>query len=389
MSKNRDMDVIDLTFDSDEEDAKATASSHQLPSIAPSDAAHQLVKKRSSPKDDNNDYHNNGNSLKRQRVPRGSEVIVLTPDEPIESTDVSQALATFTEKHGTTIVTLFSTGARPNATTLFHIKQQDEWSCGFRNLQMVLMNLLSSLPNEHNYFRDRPKQDSLVAAVPTLLEIQHILEQAWECGWDKKGAAHYQWKLVNKMTWIGAVEVATALGFLHIDACVVQFMECQASREKLGWFCKAYFEKQVGCCKCRHMSSRNCATSILHTLTNASNADAPSSPGSSCSCPPVPIYLQWEGHSVTIIGVEITAANVSHLLVLDPMKKCNGALTALANGPLRKLTLDFLMKRNCQVVVCSPEVMSQQEADAMKRATNCITAAPEAVQESMRKRGAL
>jgi hypothetical protein len=92
---------------------------------------------------------------------------------------------------------------------------------------------------------------------------------------------------------------------------------------------------------------------------------------------------------VTIIGVEITAANVSHLLVLDPMKKCNGALTALANGPLRKLTLDFLMKRNCQVVVCSPEVMSQQEADAMKRATNCITAAPEAVQESMRKRGAL
>lgn len=76
---------------------------------------------------------------------------------------------------------------------LYHIRQRDRWSCGYRNLQM----LLASRGGGEN--------------IPSLYALQENLQDAWKEGMDPRGALHYNYRIIGKKEWIGAVEVCTIL----------------------------------------------------------------------------------------------------------------------------------------------------------------------------------
>jgi Peptidase family C78 len=135
--------------------------------------------------------------------------------------------------------------------TLHHVQQPDQWSCGFRNLQMLLFALVPQLePNHHAYFHFHPGQNGGAAAaaaafaIPCLPEIEQALEAAWSAGLDGKGREHYHGKIAGKRAWVGAVEIWSVLTYWSLDACVVQFIRTPASRRQLGRFLHAYFTKQ-------------------------------------------------------------------------------------------------------------------------------------------------
>ncbi|GKY97582.1 hypothetical protein MPSEU_000716700 [Mayamaea pseudoterrestris] len=359
-------EVINLCSDDEGDD---TAASSLISSVL----KHQGKEKRADKETINN---------KRRRVSSAKPVIFLMPDDKVETTDLSQLLL----QHALTMndsAIICNSAAHP--LQLYHIRQQDHWSCGFRNLQMTLIGILSILPDDHEYFYDRPKLDGELVKIPTLLNVQHLMEQAWLDGWDRNGAKHYQGMLAHKKVWIGAVEVASAMGCLHIDATVVQFIQCSASRSLLGPFCYNYFRKRAGCNICLSRSSRQCAVETLRTTE--SRDDHSIGVACSCSCSVLPLYLQWEGHSVTIVGVELNREMlVSHFIVLDPMKCGQSFTKSLQQGhfnPLRK-PVGSLLQRNSQLIVCSTKVMTNAERELMKQTKNCITAAERAVELSHR-----
>lgn len=330
----------------------------------------------------------NARSRKRRRTSMShTRLVVVLEDENVEVSDLSSLIigaAHTATPGGDTEGTAFASSM--NSSTIFHIQQKDKWSCGFRNMQMILANLLSILPGEHEYFRNRPIQDGQVVEIPSLVQIQHLLEKAWQLGWDSNGAAHYQGKLVDKKVWIGAVEVSTALGLLGIDATIVQFMVCQESKALLFPFCKAYFGKKAVCSRCARKSSYDI---VRETLSYIESPTQEACASKSCECLPIPLYLQWEGHSVTIIGVDKNETHGSaELLVLDPMKHGQQIFQNLQTGRTRiiRKSSTSLLSRNCQMIVCSTESISSHHKQRMQQTEHCVTAAAGAVRESIEQK---
>jgi actin-like ATPase involved in cell morphogenesis len=102
----------------------------------------------------------------------------------------------------------------------------------------------------------------------------------------------------------------------------------------------------------------------------------------------LPLYLQWEGHSVTIVGVEKTKSNTIQFLLFDPLKDGTKLKQTLLSkqkdvlAPMRLPCAKFLTK-DCQVVVCSPRQLTELERNAIRSGPNVITASSDAVNRCM------
>lgn len=210
------------------------------------------------------------------------------------------------------------------------IRQKDKWSCGFRNMQMMLSAVLPHLPADHLFFQKFPHRRDHVS-IPSLQQIQRAFEEAWIVGFDPRGADHFQNKMVGKRSWIGAIEVSSVLSYWGIDSTVVQFIRCRESRQQLPRYIRAYFSKCLGteaCPFCSHycnpaqsgtssveVGATLCAEQLLQFSSRC--IDGFPMEGE-CKCPLLPLYLQWEGHSVTIVGMD---EQTDTFLVFDPLKQ--------------------------------------------------------------------
>jgi len=242
------------------------------------------------------------------------------------------------------------------------IGQKDNWSCGYRNLQMLLSALLPHLPRDHGFHSKYPRRDEQIT-IPSLNQIQSVIESAWREGFDPNGAAHFRYKLQGKKSYIGAVEVYTALAFWGIDATVIQFIRCPESRHQLPRFVQSYFSKALGnetCPFCnnnkknsatKRMSSATCssASDLAGRLLSSTSNDSLHPGKMKCRCPPMPLYLQWEGHSVTIAGIDELRGE---FLVFNPQHE---------RGPSRLPFTRLIMKDTQILMVPSFHSMDMSE----------------------------
>lgn len=278
-----------------------------------------------------------------------------------------------------------------------HYRQADKWSCGYRNLQMVLSSLLPLLPTSHPYFAatsggggDGCNGDTHSRMPPpTVLDIQLLLELSWRDGFDPDGARHYQGKIRGKSKWIGAVEVASLLTSLSVDCAVIQFIKRDSSRRLLVDFVWQYYDAQSGFDACQDTENgqgayaSDLAQIILANCGNgAAIASAPMNGADvtaiSSRLPLVPIYLQYPGHSVTIVGIERVyhdgGANVSfNFLVMDPMIDGETIRERLWNNrkvdggslpDVVRVSADWIRQKDTQIIVCgcSPLIPSERRA---------------------------
>lgn len=99
------------------------------------------------------------------------------------------------------------------------------WSCGYRNAQM----LFSSLRHLEAYSHlNDPSLD--LPPIPTIKELQNIIEIAWNSGYDPPGAAHFKGKVVGSKKWIGTTEIYTAFVSLGIRCVCVSSKALQGIR---------------------------------------------------------------------------------------------------------------------------------------------------------------
>lgn len=252
---------------------------------------------------------------------------------------------------------------------------------------MMLSAILPHLPDTHVYFRSVPRKTPTVIAIPPLQQLQQALEQCWKAGFDSEGARHYRNKIVGKTSKIGAVEVASVMAYWGMDSSVVQFIKCRASRALLPKFVKSYFSKKLGkeaCpfCSLSPMRSEACAEELLQFASAAEDLQLESD----CRCPLLPLYLQWEGHSVTIVGIETKPGEEAQLLVFDPLKEGSRLRETLAREKtLKVLRLPFkrLLETDIQIVLPSMRGLSTGEQNARRNQVNAVTAANEAVMQAI------
>jgi len=385
---------------------------------------------------------------------------------------------------------------------VLHIQQRDTWSCGFRNLQMLLSAILPNVREHHpiqsliqtitatatatvtatatskstrtsqtNCSNNNGNGNNIIILIPSIKQIQYIIEQSWEEGFDAQGKKYYQNKMVGKVghkAKVGAVEISSILSYLHVDNTVVQFITCHESRSKLGPFVWSYFSRQqvhvqegrqqqqqqqqqalfhlhlsndndhtnnnsmkkMSCYYCDGesiCSSLDLAFNVLQSIPQDREQDR------ACNHPLLPLYLQWEGHSVSCIGIErIQPRNdgsdgykndkkkrkrqnesnynyAYNLLIFCPTKSGATIKKSLSNllSPISnnnnnnnnkskshiqhnvlRLSTTELLRKDCQMVVSSLKPLDDniRRTRATMTNSNVITAAHDAVEQVMRQR---
>ncbi|XP_030750524.1 zinc finger-containing ubiquitin peptidase 1-like [Sitophilus oryzae] len=159
------------------------------------------------------------------------------------------------------------------------------WGCGYRNIQMIISSLLTHTGYNERLYKLWHKEKPPRSAVPSISRLQSLIEEAWSQGFDIQGSEQLGCRLVNTRKWIGATEVVTLLSFLRIRCQLVDFHRPTGPRgshpELFKWVWN-YFESA------------------------AAGEFTP------------PLYLQHQGHSRTIMGIELHRDSSLVLLVLDP-----------------------------------------------------------------------
>ncbi|KAK5641977.1 hypothetical protein RI129_010524 [Pyrocoelia pectoralis] len=159
------------------------------------------------------------------------------------------------------------------------------WGCGYRNAQMLISSLLTHTGYNDKLYKLWQGQKPPRSSVPSISRLQNLIEQAWSQGFDIQGSEQLGSRLVNTRKWIGATEVVTLLSFLRIRCLLVDFHTptgpCGTHPELFRWVLKHFENSAVG------------------DFTP-------------------PLYLQHQGHSRTIMGVEVHRDGTIVLLVLDP-----------------------------------------------------------------------
>mmetsp|Transcript_3943 Transcript_3943/g.9991 ORF Transcript_3943/g.9991 Transcript_3943/m.9991 type:complete len:494 (+) Transcript_3943:99-1580(+) len=273
----------------------------------------------------------------------------------------------------------------------FHYLQSDNWGCGFRNLQMLISSMMPTLSSV------------FPEGVPSVEDIQRTMEILWRHGFDLRNAKHHKHSLVGKKTWIGTVEVWSYLSFMRVDSIIIQFIKTKDNRGMLGKFIWAYFNRicgDVGCsCKCHDttagkrlaspsVKSSEYAAALLENISKSNRNKQ------KCNCSLPPLYLQWDGHSVTVVGIQRICSNKEEhpsfkLIIFCPQK--NGASikgilakefairrtsrekskTSIINdkfvSSVVELPLTKLREKDCQVLLSTARIIDERESNSRKR----------------------
>ncbi|XP_065877666.1 uncharacterized protein [Euphorbia lathyris] len=97
------------------------------------------------------------------------------------------------------------------------ISEDVGWGCGWRNIQMLSSYLLSQ--------RSDAKQVLFGGSsfVPDIPFLQRWLEVAWGKGFDADGARHFNYSIYGSKSWIGATECAALFRSFGLRARIVDF----------------------------------------------------------------------------------------------------------------------------------------------------------------------
>ncbi|KAJ8502299.1 hypothetical protein ONZ51_g45 [Trametes cubensis] len=168
------------------------------------------------------------------------------------------------------------------------------WGCGYRNYLMACAALMDQQV-QPMYF---PLLDSPLA--PGVRNLQQTLEEAWQKGYDEEGAEQLKHRLVGTKKWIGTAGPAV---FVIDSAQLVDFNDLKHGVDPLLQWIYNYFSGG---------DPQSKTTTVGEALRGARAVVVTDK---------LPIILQHEGHSRTIVGCERVRNGDINLLTFDPAKR--------------------------------------------------------------------
>ncbi|KAH9901238.1 peptidase family C78-domain-containing protein [Cubamyces lactineus] len=171
------------------------------------------------------------------------------------------------------------------------------WGCGYRNYLMACAALMDQQV-QPMYF---PLLDAPLA--PGVRNLQKTLEEAWQKGYDEEGAEQLQHRLVDTKKWIGTADIYVAFTYRGVPAQLVDFNDLRNGVDPLVQWIYNYFSGG---------DPHHKTTTVGEALRGARAVVVTDK---------LPIILQHEGHSRTIVGCERVKNGEINLLTFDPAKR--------------------------------------------------------------------
>ncbi|KAH0830377.1 peptidase family C78-domain-containing protein [Lanmaoa asiatica] len=171
---------------------------------------------------------------------------------------------------------------------IYHESFDSSWGCGYRNFLMTCAALMDQ-QSQSVYFAhlDSPTP-------PGVRNLQHWIEDAWKNGYDDIGAHDFDHKLVSTKKKLG-----TGGNVFTVSSCGDTPLILISGFDVLTeWVVNYFTEKPEG--------------DVNTILRTASPVVATGK---------MPVIMQYEGHSVTIVGYELGKNGKYNLLVFDPSRK--------------------------------------------------------------------
>ncbi|KAL1722600.1 peptidase family C78-domain-containing protein [Schizophyllum commune] len=194
------------------------------------------------------------------------------------------------------------------------------WGCGYRNFLMACAILMV-----------QEKQPAYAALLqrplvpPSVRNLQRWIEEAWAAGFDREGAQQLK-KLVGTGKWIGTADLWVAFACRGIPAELVDFnLKNQPNADPVIRWIMQYFDPP---------------NSPIPAPTDVNTALMNSSP--IVSTDKMPIILQYNGHSQTIVGYEQMRDGSVNLLTLDPGRQQTGPAGSQDRHPHAHKIKDFI-----------------------------------------------
>ncbi|KAI9037380.1 DUF1671-domain-containing protein [Aspergillus affinis] len=154
--------------------------------------------------------------------------------------------------------------------------------CGYRNIQMLVSYIRHS---------DLPGQDRFSGPLPTILQLQDMIEHAWDMG----------------LNSVGREETGGIRGTRKF----IGTSEAQALFLSLGIPCEA--------CSIGETPQLRAHNALLSNVANYFRTGSPCQTDEKVLVTDLPpIYFQHQGHSMTIVGFEVRDDGSANLLVFDP-----------------------------------------------------------------------
>lgn len=166
--------------------------------------------------------------------------------------------------------------------------------CGYRNIQ-TLISYIQGV--------EAPGADNFPGRLPSILELQDMIEAAWDMGFNASGRVETGGIRMTRK-YIGTPEAQALFMSLNIP--------CEASAYTTNKDVEGY--ETMLCAVCEYFDDED-------TRDNTDKVVITNKP---------PIYFQHHGHSMTIVGVESRVDGAVNLVVFDPMFNPSPALKKLA-----------------------------------------------------------
>ncbi|XP_064303488.1 zinc finger-containing ubiquitin peptidase 1 isoform X4 [Phalacrocorax carbo] len=187
--------------------------------------------------------------------------------------------------------------------------------------------------------------------IPSIPKIQSMIEDAWREGFDPHGASHFNNRLHGSKAWIGASEIYSLLTSLRIKCQIIDFHKPTGP---MGTHPRLF-------------------EWVLHYYSTDNEGGAKVV----CTSKP-PIYLQHQGHSRIIVGIEERKNKTLCLLLFDPgcpSQEMQKLLKQNSDGTGLKLLQKFVgsLKKKQYQIVAVDGVLSLEEKAARCHASQVLT----------------
>lgn len=181
------------------------------------------------------------------------------------------------------------------------------WGCGYRNFLMACAALIDQqIQPEYFPALNHPTP-------PGVRNLQKWIEEAWNKGFDEEGAKDLKYNLAGTRKWIGTAELYVAFVSRGIPCQLVDFPDVNDDANSVLTWIESYFTSSSP--GNNHTSQAFQKSKVQTTVGEALRGASPV-----VITNRMPIILQHDGHSRTIIGYERLKSGSINLLCFDPSR---------------------------------------------------------------------
>lgn len=273
-----------------------------------------------------------GDRLSEAREPRPPQSMFTPkpPPGPIEISGLIDRARLLLDVSKTQEITKQAYLADPSVVLCRGDQTDRGWGCGYRNIQMMLSYVIRGSGTQQDGLKNAGSQADMEpkpSLIPTIRELQEQIEFAWSNGFDPAGASQLNRNVIGTKKWIGTTEAWSVLCSLGVRCSILDFYIPTGPNSTHPAMLSAIYN---------YFRSPPWSPLTAPDVMNVSNYRQREEDQKIIQTSKPPLYMQHQGHSRTVIGIEVLTTGELNLLVFDPGRWIHNAIPTLREESISK-----------------------------------------------------